>query len=282
MRSLICEIVNKLIEFYQQRKGIFSEVDSLLEYQCPKGVERGSREHANFYFFLIYNDHGTKSRSLYEKFKRAYEENPHLFSHNHLDYNEKLKENLKRVIFNLGVRYPNQSFISWVENARRLAELFDGDALKLFRSTTDAVSLYRKIKSFRGYGPKTTGLLLRVIAGIPFNSNLQNLEEVLMPVDIHDVRIAIQCNVFRPRDVSHKNREDLYRNPRHIRSVQKLWKEAAIATGLKWEELDRALWLLGSKGCTSKKCNLCPIKAYCSKGKRYAPELPNLFANQTL
>jgi len=282
MQSLIYEIANRLIESYHQRKGIFSEVDSLLEYQCSDSVKRGSKEHANFYFFLIFNDHGTKSERLYDRFKKAYKENPHLFSPKQLVYNEKLKDDLQKLIFRLGVRYPNQSFISWIENARKLVEKFEGEAINLFRSTSDAISLYKKIKSFRGYGPKTSGLLLRVIVGVPFNPNLRNIEKVLMPVDIHDVRIAIQCNVFTPLDVNYKSYEEVYRNPRNIKAVQILWKEAALAIGIKWEELDRALWLLGSRGCTPKKCNLCPIKDYCNEGRRYVPETSSLFINQTL
>ena len=145
----------------------------------------------------------------------------------------------------------------------------------MFSSTNNAVELFESINGFRSYGPKTSGLLLRVIIGIGFNRELTNIENVPLPVDIHDSRIAFNCNIYRPNDT--EDLQKIYSNPSHIKKIEKIWRESAKDVGVSWEELDRALWLLGSKGCANKECQICPINDICITGKELLKNEQNLF-----
>src|SRR3989304_8859228 len=73
------KIVRKLIFAFENKEGVFSDTKELLENQIPEGVIQKSKEHANFLFYLISQDHGTKSAKLYERAKNLYSRNPDNF-----------------------------------------------------------------------------------------------------------------------------------------------------------------------------------------------------------
>lgn len=273
--SIANQVSSLIIKDYLGNQGIFQSTDELLESQCPVGIEKGSTQHADFYFFLIFNDHGTKSINLYNRFIEKYTKFPELFDAKYIVNNFKESSILDEHLLNLGLRYPKQAAKSWIENSKKLLDKYDGKAIDMFRSTTDAVELFKTINSFRSYGPKTSGLLLRVIIGIGFNRELQNIENVPLPVDIHDSRIAFNCDIYRPDDI--ENLQKIYSNPSHIKKIEKLWRNSAQDIGIEWEELDRALWLLGSKGCVNKECHICPINHICQVGKELVKDEKNLF-----
>lgn len=259
------QISSLIIDEYLQKKGIFNTTISLLEYQCPKNIIQGSKEHANFYFYLIFNDHGTKSINLYKKFKEKYLQYNKLFHAPYIVKNFN-QESIYEHLSNLGLRYPKQAAKSWIDNSQKLLNEYEGEAIKMFTSTNNALALFNTIKSFRGYGAKTSGLLLRVIVGIGFNKNLYNIQDVPLPVDIHDSRIAYYCDLYKPKNVT--SLEQIYSNPSHIKKIEKIWRQSAYNIQIAWEVLDRALWLLGSQGCAHKKCSICPIKKICYMGQK--------------
>jgi len=245
-------IVNNIMNAYIKDSGVFEYKSNLLEYQIPNGVVYASKEHAMFYFFLIFNDHGTKSTRLYENFKKLFGENSNYFNPKKI---ANLEDELKEKIAQLGVRYANNSFKYWVYNAQKIVDEFDGDIYKLFTNYKDATQLYKKIKEFKGYGDKTTGLLLRVIDGVEF-TKLENFEQVPLPVDTHDSKIAINCNMIEKFDYNKADRKTL-------QNVSYMWQDLSNSIGINWEELDKALWILGSVGCVQKECGQCPINMYC-------------------
>ena len=252
-------IANLIFDEYKNKKGIFRNINNLLEYQCPNTVKFASREHANFYFYLIYNDHGTKSINLYERFKNLYDTVPYIFNANYVINNFNEESLYQEYLSNLGLRYPKEAAKSWIKNSYMLVKDYNAQAINLYNSTNNAVELFNKIKKFRGYGHKTSGLLLRVIYGVGFNKNLYNFENVPLPVDIHDSRIAVMCNLYDKINLNNLTST-------HIKEISMMWQRISNELNIKWEELDRALWLLGSIGCANNRCLECPIKKYCEKG----------------
>jgi N-glycosylase/DNA lyase len=277
-------LVSLIAEDYLANKGIFSTTEDLLEFQIPKGIKYCSKEHARFYFYLVFNDHGTKSRSLYIKFKELYRNFRRLFSPHDIVNNFKDNENLLRESFlsNLGLRYPTQAAKSWISNSEMLIDRYNGEPIDLYNSTSNAVELFKRIKNFRSYGPKTSGVLVRIIKGVGFNGNLRNITDVPLPVDIHDSRIALMCGIYKPDGLD--DIYNIYSNPKHIQKIEKIWRDAAKKSGVKWVDIDRALWLLGSKGCVNKLCIKCPINQYCKTGRSFSNENGqlNLFNHSTL
>jgi endonuclease III len=268
--SFEVNIASAILSAYRQRQGVFETTTDLLENQIILGVDPGSEEHARFYFYLIYNDHGTKSATLYARFRQLYAEKPQLFDSaylsKHSSGNGGPPSFLRDAISGLGLRYPKQSLISWWSNTMQLVRSYESKPINLFRSTSDAVELFGRVQSFRGYGPKTAGLLIRVIVGMGFH-HLNNLRKVPVPVDVHDTRIAYWTGLYRPEgsgiDPGHLSEDAV-----HVKSVSALWQEAARQLHEPWPELDRALWLLGSRGCVGRRCQLCPVRQWCEEGLR--------------
>lgn len=277
-------IVSLIVNDYLSNRGIFSRTDDLLEFQTPIGTEYCSKEHARFYFYLIFNDHGTKSRNLYTKFKELYRNSEYLFSPIEIIRKFGNDENLLKEEFlsKLGLRYPAQAAKSWISNSTMIIEKYNGEPINLYDSTSDAMELFKRIKDFRSYGPKTSGLLLRVIRGVGFNRKLKNIAEVPLPVDIHDSRIAFLCGIYNPTGIN--DIYNIYSNPKHIQKIEKIWRVAAKEARVKWVDIDRALWLLGSQGCVNKLCFNCPINQYCKFGRSFINEQSqvNLLDNSTI
>lgn len=273
------DIVRLIEKAYQTRYGIFSDINNLLEYQVPDDVSPGSTKHARFYFYLIFNDHGTKSINLYSRFKQLFTESPCVFDPEYIATKYKGKEDMfkDKYLSSLGLRYPSQAAKSWIANSEKLISEYSGEPINLFLSSKSAKELYKAILSFRSYGPKTSGLLLRVIMGVGFNRELSNISEVPLPVDIHDSRIAFMCGLYNPDGVV--DIQQIYSSPAHIKNIESIWRESANIIGVDWEEIDRALWLLGSIGCMTKRCGECPVSNYCSTGKDVLSNNENILSD---
>ncbi|MHA1506064.1 MAG: hypothetical protein ACTSR0_02595 [Candidatus Asgardarchaeia archaeon] len=46
-----------------------------------------------------------------------------------------------------------------------------------------------------------------------------------------------------------------------------MWRKAAQKLGIPPWKLDEPIWALGSKLCTKRKCNQCPVENLCDKIK---------------
>ncbi len=98
------------------------------------------------------------------------------------------------------------------------------------------------IWEFRGFGPKTGSLFFRSMV-TTFNLDLENLDKVLQPVDMHDVRIAYLMGFVSGNEMTDAN----------IRLVKELWNKACIDANVNWLTFDKALWLLGAIGKPESK-----------------------------
>jgi len=257
-------VVLRVHEAFRTRSGLLSETDDLVENQIPNGVEPLSRDHALFLFYSVVNDHGMKSSRLYARAKALFLENPSLFEPFRVieDFNGQEDERLVELTGRrLGTRYPRETAKTWYSNSKRLVERFDGDPRNLFRCAPDACTLMKEITAFRGYGPKIGGMLLRAVIGLGF-ADVTGVEEVLVPVDIHDSRISFLTGILRLNDQD-SAKVDYYA---YVPQVQRILLDTCNSLGLKWLDTDRALWLIGSRGCVNRRCRLCPLHDVCTIG----------------
>jgi hypothetical protein len=268
------QLLKRVNRAFKSRAGLLSETDDLVENQIPVGVEPLSRDHALFLFYTVANDHGMKSSRLYAKAKRVFLNRRDLFEPAKIVANfagpqdpELVDETGKQ----LGTRYPKETAKSWYVNSERLLERYDGDPRNLFRYSSDAQELLRAITAFRGYGPKIGGMLLRAVIGLRF-AEVSGIEKVLVPVDIHDSRISFLTGVLKLSDRT-EDRIDYYA---YVRQVQEVLLSACNSVGIRWPDVDRALWLIGSRGCVNKRCGLCPLCDVCSIGSNTTPNNPQL------
>lgn len=260
--KLVASRVNRA---FKHGEGLLSETDDLVENQIPEGTEPLSRDHALFLFYTVVNDHGMKSSRLYAKAKTLFSDRRDLFEPKEVVANftgprdpRLVDETGKR----LGTRYPNEAAKTWYMNSERLLRKYEGDPRNLFRSTPDARELLEEIKAFRGYGPKIGGMLLRAVVGLGF-AEVSRIEKVLVPVDIHDSRISFLTGALK-LDGGSDGKTDYYA---YVPQVQNVLLDACNSLGIKWLDVDRALWLIGSRGCVNKRCKLCPLHDVCSIGR---------------
>ncbi|MCA9730917.1 MAG: hypothetical protein H6696_14220 [Deferribacteres bacterium] len=262
------EIVLRLQQAFTRREGLLSEVSDLVENQIPDNVEHLSFEHASFLFYIVSNDHGMKSTRLYDRAKELYYNAPDLFDPLKVleTFSGPEDERLLELTGNpLGTRYPKQTAKSWYINSEKLITDFDASPVILFQCSHNAGELLKKIVSFRGYGPKTGGMLLRAIVGLGFNK-LNGMENVLVPVDIHDSRISFYTGMVHIENdrSSRKTSIDYYS---YVRDIQQILLDTCNSSNISWLDVDRALWLIGSRGCVNKKCINCPLNEWCEIGK---------------
>jgi endonuclease III len=260
------KVVRRLDTAFSEQEGLLSNQDDLIEKQIPNSVEPLSKEHALFLFYMVILDRGTKSSELYKRSKEIFSSEPERFSPEYIinNYQDGDDPRLKEeVIEDFGARYPTDSAKSWYVNSEMLVDEYNGDPTNLYNSSSDAKQLIEKIKQFRGFGPKIGGMLLRAIIGLGFNTNVENVEEVLVPVDIHDSRISFYTKIL------YKENEDImdvdYES--HVDTVQEVILEACNNENIEWLDVDRALWLVGSRGCVQKNCHQCPLSDICIVGK---------------
>ena len=256
-------VVLRVYEAFRSREGLLAETEDLVENQIPKGVKPLSREHALFLFYTVVNDHGMKSSRLYERAKALFLERRDLFEPFKVVEEFDGPNDLRLVEATgkrLGTRYPRETAKTWYINSERLIEKYNGDPRNLFNCCSDAETLLKEIMAFRGYGPKIGGMLLRAIIGLGF-AKVNGVEKVLVPVDIHDSRIAFFTGILEAEDLSGV---DYYA---YVRKVQRILRDACNSVGIQWLDVDRALWIIGSRGCVNKRCHLCPLRDICAVGK---------------
>lgn len=263
-------VVTNLEAAFRQRQGLLEEIDDLVENQIPQGVAPLSKDHARFLFFTVFNDHGTKSRNLYARAKDLFTADPEVFDPRAVTTRFGGATGLDRlateVTARIGARYPTAAAKAWYHNAMRLRQEFDGEPREVFRCSRDAPEVLATICSFRGYGPKTGAMLLRAIVGLGFNA-VERLSEVLVPVDIHDSRISFYTGIA---SVTGQALEDVDYYA-HARAVQRLLSDACTRARVSWPDVDRALWLIGSRGCTKRNCIPCPLLSLCAMGQATVP-----------
>jgi hypothetical protein len=255
-------IVRRLLTAFELREGVFSDTKELLENQIPLGVEPHSRQHANFLFYLICQDHGVKSALLYERAKSLYQSHPEAYSPPDIasSYQRDDDPGLIDILETLGVRYPRNGAKAWFANSRRLAIDYDGDARNLFAGES-AREIMARIREMYGFGPKTGGLLFRVFVGLGFASPHQ-IEDINFPTDIHDTRIAALTGAADiPVDITESNYMP------YVKLAESTWRLACRHEHVNWLQVDRALWILGSKGCASSRHHDCPLRDQCQLGK---------------
>jgi hypothetical protein len=255
-------VISTLDRAFAKREGVLAELDDLVENQIPDDVQHGSREHALFLFYTVANDHGVKSARLYERAKQLFRDRADAFEPSVVVRNYTGGDDPALIEVTgkrLGTRYPGETAKGWYANSSRLLETYGGDPRVLFGGHADANELLASIRSFRGYGPKTGGMLLRALVGLGF-ARVANLEDVLVPVDIHDSRIAFWTEIAS----SDRPVQDYYA---HVARIQRFLRDTCKRLNIGWLDVDRALWIIGSRGCVKRRCTICPLNELCSVGR---------------
>ena len=224
------EFAKKVVNQMTNRQGVFANRLNVEDW-VPEHLNH--RDKALFLFYLTQLDYATKSTRLYEGARKLLKKQHQFFCPEHIliIYNYELKEAMTDY---LKPRYINEAMRRYRENSQKLVKEYKSDPHYIFEAG-DAVESLKRIWEFRGFGPKTGNLFFRSMV-VTFNLDLKNIDKVLPPVDIHDVRIAKLMGFIDSDEMTDRN----------IKTVKNLWSKACKDADVNWMVFDKALWLLGS------------------------------------
>jgi endonuclease III len=252
------EIAKILFDLHMQKHSLVS----MPEYQLPRNLVAGSREHALYLTYVISIDYMTDAEKLWRNARGAYELYPERFAP------EKIlavsDATLKTFLRRLGARFSSNAAKIWKQISKILMDYHGGDPRNLTPQALTIEEIKRKLKTFPSLrGPKLTNFYIRVM-GETGLFKVKNLNELDIPVDKQVTRFTAYTGVITPSNMKFQG----CANDDPLRSIiQEAWRVAAKALGIAPWKLDEPIWNIGSKLCTERKCNSCPVNNLCKKTK---------------
>lgn len=232
------DFVKKVVFQYKNNQGIFSNKINAEEL-IPEDL--GHLDRALYIFYVLQLDYAMKSQILYKGAKKLYSENKLFFTSSYITKlpDASLGDILQKY---LHPRYINEAVKRFRVNTDTLLVKYSGDPRNIFSKTMSAQEVIKRLKDFRGFGPKIGNFFVRTMINT-YNYSYSDIESILPPVDVHDVRIAYLLGYTTSDQMTEKN----------VNFVKKLWNEACKSSGESWLVFDKALWLLGSEGKPKSK-----------------------------
>jgi endonuclease III len=230
-------IAEMIVQAYKDSRGVFTNkvnAEDLVPSTTPKNKSQ-------FLFWVIQMDYSTKSSVLYKHANNLWSRIPEWVT---TDYILSLsKKDLTSMIREeLHPRYPNEIFLRFRTNAKKLKDKYSSQSMNIIDASNSASELLQKIRSFRGFGPKLGNFLTRTYLDM-FNLEYEDIDCIMPPVDIHDVRLTYEWGLVASMEMTTTN----------INRVKKIWSQACLEANLSWIQFDKALWLIGSEGQQTNK-----------------------------
>ena len=139
-------------------------------------------------------------------------------------------------------RYINETINRYKVNSDKLKSEYNNNPLLIFTDSVTAKEALKKTLEFRGFGAKIGNFFVRTMVNT-FDFEYPDIENILPPVDVHDVRIAHLMGYIESDKMTQKN----------IQITKELWSNACRDAKVSWLTFDKALWLLGSEGLPKNK-----------------------------
>lgn len=242
----IDRLVQKMHEYYGKQ-----ESNTLAIVDFPNLIEYKSNEWLIYIFYSCLLDYGMRSQNYHNNLINTYHIYPQIFNPNYVlnefsNNKEKLLDIMKNSIH---PRYPNVAVDKWLNLSIELSK-YDNllDKIKEFNNFNE-LNLF--IRSIKGYGQKTGGLLLRLI----YESGVCNFNDKLgyIPLDRHDIEISYLNNIIDSQKLNSKQVEEL----------SSLYIESGERIGIDANLVDKYLWNIGNVFCNRKNCSNCPLHDDC-------------------
>lgn len=267
-------------------KGIHGRTD-MPEDITPNSVIRGSLDYIFFITLTVSIDYQRDAPSLWESSRKTFDdpETRYLFDPKLLHETpfRKISEDMQKYKLSkkpqkdaniwrtVGVTF----YKKWGGDPRNFLQDCNWNSPLILRRLKDDKHIYsgRQVSDYPYLrGPKIGPLWLRMLRDNVGITQLKNLENVPIPVDIHIARATLATGIVRGQF-----RGRLYEVFEYIR---KAWFESVKGLGIKNREMmaldvDEPLWHLSKYGCTNRDkttgyCSLlnrCEAREFCIKGK---------------
>lgn len=267
-------------------KGIHGRTD-MPEDITPNSVIRGSLDYIFFITLTVSIDYQRDAPSLWESSRKTFDdpETRYLFDPKLLHETpfRKISEDMQK--YKLSKKPQKDAYIwrtvgvtfykKWRGDPRNFLQDCNWNSPLILRRLKDDKHIYsgRQVSDYPYLrGPKIGPLWLRMLRDNVGITQLKNLENVPIPVDIHIARATLATGIVRGQF-----RGRLYEVFEYIR---KAWFESVKGLGIKNREMmaldvDEPLWHLSKYGCTNRDkttgyCSLlnrCEAREFCIKGK---------------
>lgn len=247
----VCEknidrLIRKVHEYYENYdSNILAAVD------FPNEIKYKSNQWLIYIFYSCLLDYGMRSQNYHNNLINTYHVYPQIFNPKYAIANfttnkEKLLNIMKN---NIHPRYPNVAVDKWLNLSIELSKY--NNLLEKIKEFNNFNELNLFVRTIKGYGQKTGGLLLRLI----YESNVCNFNDKLgyIPLDRHDIEISYLNNIIDSQKLNNSQIEEL--SSSYIKSGEKLGIDANL--------IDKYLWNIGNEFCNKKKCADCPLYKDC-------------------
>lgn len=225
-------IAAEICEQYDKGLGVFARKVNA-EDLAPNTI---LEDKIQFLFWVIQMDYATKSASLYKNANDLWWESPNwIDTKSMLSLSDGVRENL--IKSKLKPRYAAEISKRFKVNAALLEQEYNGLAMNMVKQSVSANDLLERIKKFRGFGAKLANYLLRTYVDLA-ELKFADIDEILPPVDVHDVRLSYEWGLLENKEMTDKN----------ISDTKQIWSSACKKAGVSWVKFDKALWLIGSEG----------------------------------
>ena len=259
------KIARRLYDQFYGGTGFF-EGYRMPEYILPRNLVQGSKEHARYLTFVISIDYMTDAVKLWRNAKETYELYPERFSPSEIL--AMTDRTLMTFVRRLGARYPKPGAQTWKRISRILVDKYDSDPRMLTPTPLTISEVKSKLQAFPYLkGGKLSNFYLRAMGenGLLKMSDFTDLD---IPVDIQVARFTAYTGVLALLSESYEG--CVHKNP--LRGlIEEVWRNAAKEIGTYPWKLDEPMWTVGSKLCSKRSCDKCPVEDLCdrSKGVRF-------------
>lgn len=244
---------NRCKEIVEKLNNYFADKERLANVEFPKNINYGTNEYFLYMFYSCLLDYGMHSKIYHKNLINTYEKYPSIF---YPKYVSQMKENeLNNIIVNnIHPRYPNVATKKWINLSNELLK-YD-NILNYLKTIKNIDGLSQFIRSIKGYGQKTGGLLIRIIS----DSNICNFKEKVksIPIDRHDIEISYLTNIINVNNLSNSE----------ISKLSDSYINVGKELNINPSDIDKYLWELGNSFCNKKNCEECPLNQLCTRNNR--------------
>ncbi len=242
---------NQCINVVESLSDYFKDKGELANVEYPSNIQYKTNEYYLYMFYSCLLDYGMRSKTYHKNPAYTYKMYPNIFVPRYvLNMDEKTLKNI--LVSNIHPRYPNVAIKKWINLSQKLVE-YD-NILSYLKSINSFKELEFFIKSIKGYGQKTGGLLVRIISDSQICNFMENIESI--PIDRHDVEVSYSTGIINSEKISEKD----------IKKLSDAYVKIGKELNINPSDIDKYLWEVGNSLCNKKKCDECPLKKYCNKG----------------
>jgi hypothetical protein len=254
-------IAERLDGQFYARKGFFQGYE-MPEYVLPRNLTTGSLEHALYFTFVISIDYSTDALKLWRNSRETYELYPERFVPKEIMALE--DRTVVGFVRGLGARYPKSGANAWKRISKVLVEKYAGDPRNMTPEASSISEIKSKLSDFPYLkGPKLSNFYLRAM-GESGLLKISDFDKLDIPVDIQVARFTTYTGVATLLSDSFQG--CVHKNP--LRSlIEEVWRNAAGRINTPPWKLDEPIWTIGSKLCSKRLCDKCPVDDLCDKVK---------------